>query len=397
MTVISKAHLVPSTLVSTFMLIALTAACGDNFRLRTDGGLAGDDSGSGGGDDASTGDDAAILIDALPTIPMVIANVPADGTVDFASNGTISATFSETMNPTTLTAATVTLTVGVGAVPVTGTVLYSNTSKKVIFRPTARLAPASTFKATIKTGAKSSQNVALASDFSWSFTTGIGASAEPAVDLGSAANFVILAKTGISTVPTSAIIGDLGVSPGATASITGFALINDASNVFARSTQVTGKVFAANMANPTPANLTAAVDDMEIAFTDAASRAPDVTELGAGNIGGLTLAPGVYKWGTGLLIPTNVTLSGSANDVWIFQIAQTLTMNTNTKILLAGGAQAKNIFWQASGQVTLNAGAHLEGVLIGQTAIVLKTGASVTGAMLAQSAATIDKSTIKKF
>ena len=127
--------------------------------------------------------------------------------------------------------------------------------------------------------------------------------------LGTAGNFAILAKSGISTVPTSAVTGNIGVSPAAATSITGFSLIADATNVFSTSPQVTGKVYAADYAPPTPSNLTTAVGDMELAFTDAAGRAPDVTELGAGNIGGMTLAPGVYKWGTGLLIPTDVTLS----------------------------------------------------------------------------------------
>ena len=113
---------------------------------------------------------------------------------------------------------------------------------------------------------------------------------------------------------------------------------------------MTGKVYAADYAAPTPSNLTTAIGDMELAFTDAAGRAPDVTELGAGNIGGMTLAPGVYKWGTGLLIPTDVTLTGSATDVWIFQIAQDLTVAAPRSVL-AGGALPKNVFWQVAGRV----------------------------------------------
>jgi hypothetical protein len=143
-----------------------------------------------------------------------------------------------------------------------------------------------------------------------------------AVNLGTAGDYAILAKSGISTVPTSAITGNLGLSPAAATYITGFSLTADATNAFATSPQVTGKVLASNYAAPTPSNLTTAIGDMQIAFTDAAGRAPNVTELGAGNIGGMTLTPGVYKWGTGLLIPTDVTLAGTATDVWIFQIGQ---------------------------------------------------------------------------
>lgn len=121
----------------------------------------------------------------------------------------------------------------------------------------------------------------------------------PSVDLKTAGSFVILAKSGISTVPTSAITGNLGVSPSAASYITGFGLIADATNVFSTSPQVTGKIFASDYAAPTPSNLTTAVSDMELAFTDAAGRAPNVTELGAGNIGGMTLTRGVYKWAPG--------------------------------------------------------------------------------------------------
>jgi hypothetical protein len=153
-------------------------------------------------------------------------------------------------------------------------------------------------------------------------------------------------------------------------------------------------VYAADQASPTPSNLTTAVGDMELAFTDAAGRAPDFTELGAGNIGGMTLTPGVYKWGTGLLIPTNITLSGPATGVWIFQIAQDLTVSSAVQIGLSGGALAKNVFWQVAGGATLDTTAHLEGVVMSQTSITLKTGATVNGRLLAQTAVTIASSTV---
>jgi hypothetical protein len=214
------------------------------------------------------------------------------------------------------------------------------------------------------------------------------------VNLGMAGGYAILAKSAISTVPTSAVTGDLGVSPAAATFITGFALTADATNVFSTSPQVTGKVYAADYSVPTPSNLITAIGDMQSAFTDAAGRAPDVTELGAGNIGGKTLTPGVYKWGTGLLIPTNITLSGSATDVWIFQIAQDLTMSSATKVVLAGGAVPANIFWEVAGAVNIGTTAHLEGVVLSQTAITLGTGASIDGRLLAQTAVSIDASTV---
>jgi hypothetical protein len=215
-----------------------------------------------------------------------------------------------------------------------------------------------------------------------------------AVNLRTAGDYAILAKSGISTVPTSAITGNLGVSPNAAASITGFSLTADSTNVFSISPQVTGKIFAADYTAPTPSNLTAAIGDMELAFTDAAGRAPNVTELGAGNIGGMTLASGVYNWGTGLLIPTDVTLAGNATDVWIFQVAQDLTMSSATHIFLTGGAMAKNVFWQVAGLVDLGTTAHFEGVILTQTSVALRTGASIKGRLLAQTAVTIDSSAV---
>jgi hypothetical protein len=214
------------------------------------------------------------------------------------------------------------------------------------------------------------------------------------VTLGTAGGYVILAKSAISTVPPSAITGDLGVSPAAATFITGFSLTADATNVFSTSPQVTGKVYAADYAAPTPSNMTRAIGDMELALTDAAGRAASVTELGAGDIGGKTITPGVYKWGTGLLVPADVTLAGGASAVWIFQIAQDLTVSSAVKILLAGGALAKNVFWEVDGRVELGTTAHLEGVVLTRTSITLRTGASINGRLLAQTAVSLDGSAV---
>jgi hypothetical protein len=226
-------------------------------------------------------------------------------------------------------------------------------------------------------------------------TADVGSPAAPfTVNLGTAGGFVILAKSGISTVPASVITGNLGVSPITATAITGFPLTMDATNVFSTTPQVTGKVYASDYAPPTPSNLTTAVGDMETAFTDAASRAPKVTELGAGNIGGMTLTAGVYKWGTGLLIPTNLTLSGAATDVWVFQVAQDLTVSNGTNVVLQGGASSKNIFWQVAGAADLGTTSHFEGVVLSQTSIALHTGATLNGRLLAQTAVTLEGSTV---
>ena len=218
--------------------------------------------------------------------------------------------------------------------------------------------------------------------------------AQTSVDLGTAGTFAILAKSGISSTGITTIVGNIGVSPIGASGITGFGLVLDASNVFSTSALVTGQVFAADYSPPTPANLTTAVSNMETAYTDAAGRAASVTELGAGNIGGMTLAPGVYSWSTGLTIPTDVTLAGGPNGVWIFQIAGTLGISSGTRVILRNGAQAKNIFWQVAGQTTLGTTSQFKGVILDQTAIVMNTGATLDGRALAQTAVTLDSNAV---
>ncbi|MDP3183810.1 MAG: Ig-like domain-containing protein [Anaerolineales bacterium] len=326
------------------------------------------------------------------TAPTVSSTIPADLATGVAINGNITATFSEAMDAATITTATFTLTQG--ATPVPGAVTYAGTVATL--NPTSDLAVSTLYTATITTGVKDLAGNALATNKVWSFTTGTTAAAGPApVNLGTAGNFVILAKSGISTVPTSAVTGDIGVSPIDQTAITGFSETMDATNTFSTSTQVTGKIYAADYAVPTPANLTTAVSDMETAYTDAAGRTlPDATELGAGEIGGLTIVPGLYKWGTDVLISTDVTLNGGPNDVWIFQISGGITQASATKVILTGGALPKNIFWQSFGVVALDTTAHMEGVILAQTAITLNTGATINGRLLAQTAVTLDQNTV---
>ena len=210
-----------------------------------------------------------------------------------------------------------------------------------------------------------------------------------AVDLGMAGNFVILSKSGITDVYKSTITGDIGASP-----ITGAAILVSCA-------EVSGTIYSVNAAGPLPcrvtnaSRLTTAVGDMQTAYTNAAGRInPDFLNLGAGNIGGKTLTPGLYKWTTALIIPTNISIAGGPNDIWIFQVAGTLIMSSAVNITLSGGAQAKNIYWQAAGAVTLGTTSHFEGNILGQTGINLQTGASINGRMLAQTAVTLQMNTV---
>lgn len=324
--------------------------------------------------------------------PEVASTQPDHDALSVWSGQPLSATFALAMDPTTINAETFTVAQGETAVP--GAVSYSTETRTATFVPSAPLNESQRYTATLSTRMNSADGAPLSNPHTWSFTVRPASAEAQPVNLGTAGNFVILAQTEVSTVPTSAVTGDVGVSPAAATYITGFGLTADATNTYATSPQVTGRIYAADMTSPTSSNLTTAVSDMGTAFTEAGSRAPDMTELGAGNIGGMTLAPGVYKWGTGLLIPTDVTLQGGANDVWIFDIAQDLTVASATSVVLSGGALAKNIFWRVSGAVDLGTTSHFEGVILSQTAIALRTGASINGRLLAQSAVSIDGSTV---
>jgi hypothetical protein len=207
--------------------------------------------------------------------------------------------------------------------------------------------------------------------------------------LRSAGSFAILSQSGITDVYPSEIVGDVGTSP-----ITGAALL-------LKCDEVTGNIYTVDAAGPlpcytiSPSSLSVAINDMGFAYENAAGRtSPDFTELGAGEIGGLTLAPGLYKWSSSLNISTDVTFSGGPNDVWIMQVSGELTEASAVKVVLAGGALAKNIIWQVAGSVTIGTYAHFEGVVLGKTLIAVNTGASVNGRLLAQTAVTLQKSNI---
>ena len=226
--------------------------------------------------------------------------------------------------------------------------------------------------------------VAVAKDAA--ITTGIAG-----VNLGVAGEFVILSKSGITDVYKSTVTGDVGASP-----ITGAAILLTCA-------EVAGTIYSADAAGPLPSSvknptrLTTAVGDMQAAYTDAAGRVnPDFLNLGAGNIGGKTLTPGLYKWTGNLVIPTTVTISGGPNDVFIFQVSGTMIMGNAVNIILQGGAQAKNIFWQTTGAVTIGTTSHFEGSILSQTGINLKTGASINGRMLAQTAVTLEMNTVNQ-
>jgi hypothetical protein len=321
--------------------------------------------------------------------PIVTSTSPMDDEEGIARNAIITATFSMEMDASTIN--TNTFTVKQGSTTIPGTVAY--TGQTATFSPLGTLGAATDYSATVSSDAKSKTGETLGSNHTWNFSTGGDQDGISAVNLGTAGNYVILAKTAVNNNPTSAITGDIGLSPAATSYIVGFSLTDETG--YATSDQVTGKVYAADMAAPTPLNLTTAVENMITAYNDAAGRSlPDFLELASGSIGGLSLSPGLYKWTSTVDIATDITISGNSTDVWIFQISENLAVSPATKVILSGGAQAKNIFWQVAGQATFKTTSHFEGVILSMTGVTFQTGASLNGRVLAQTAVALDENVI---
>jgi hypothetical protein len=223
-------------------------------------------------------------------------------------------------------------------------------------------------------------------------TSPVGVGPAPVL-LGTAGQYVVLAMSAVTSVPTTAVTGDIGLSPAAASFITGFTLTKAGTKFTAP--EVTGSLFAADNDPPTPINLTVAITNMQTAYTDAAGRpTPTMLDQGAGTIGGLTFPPGLYKWGSSVTIPADIMIAGAPNDTWIFQITGDLKMSSAKSMKLSGGAKAKNIVWQVAGLVDFGTTSHAEGVVLSQTAITLETGASINGRLLAQTAVTINAGTV---
>jgi hypothetical protein len=222
----------------------------------------------------------------------------------------------------------------------------------------------------------------------------------PKVLIGTAGNYAILAKAGISSI-SSVIIGDIGVSPIAATAMTGFGFSADASGQFATSTQLPGgKAYASDYGGPTSVALTTAVSDMETAYTDAAGRITSFEKLNleSGILGGETtfeLTTGVYTFGSSVTIgPEGIIFKGSATDIFIIQISNDMVVEKNVKVTLEDGVLAENIFWQVAGKVVVKAGAEMKGVLLVKTAITFEANSSLNGRVLTQTRCNLDQATI---
>lgn len=327
--------------------------------------------------------------------PLVVYTMPADAATGVSITASPAIRFNEAMAPGTIIAAN--FTVMAGATPVAGSVTYDIPNTKAIFSPAANLAYNTEYTCTVSAAVTDVAGNPMAIERTWSFTTTdlVGAGPAP-VRLGTAGAYVVLAKTAITNIPSSAITGDIGLGPAPESYITGFSQTK--ATGYSTSPQVTGFIYAADMTPPTPANMTTAIADMEAAYTDAAGRpcAPANLDLSGGTIGGLSFAPGVYRWGSDVQMDADITVAGlgGSNDVWIFQISGNLVVASGKQVVLSGGAQARNIFWQIAGIATLDTGAAFEGIILSQTQVQMLTGATLVGRALAQTQVTLDQNSV---
>ena len=313
-----------------------------------------------------------VLADTTP--PTVTGTSPV---LAVALDSSISATFSKAMDPSTITTSTFTMTQG--STSITGTVTYAATT--AIFKPSTSLATNTTYSATITTGVKDLSGNALQTNFVWSFTTATSTSSctQTAVSLGTAANFEVLAGSGVTNTGKTNVTGNLGVSPGT--AVTGFGPGTVSGTI---STGVTSPAGTAQ-------------GDLTAAYNNAQGLTLCPITI-AGDLGGLTLAPGLYKSTSSLAITGTLYLDaqGNANAVFIFQIASTLTTASGANVVLVNGAQASNIFWAVGSSATLDTYSVFKGTIMAYASITITTGATLDGRALARVAAvTMDTDTVK--
>ena len=312
------------------------------------------------------------VADTVP--PIVESSDPLDGAVGVPLNKAINATFSKGMDPLTIT--TSTFTVSQGGTPLAGTVTY--TDNQATFQSSSNLTANTTYTAKIVKEVTDLAGNQMTNDVMWEFTTGV-TTAQQTIELGSTSAFAVLAGSTVSSTGPSVLNGDLGVSPGT--AVTGFppGIVNG--DTF------TGAASAAGQAKA----------DLTTAFNEAANRSTGSVSL-PGDLSGLTLYPGLYTNSTSVMVSAGaVTLDaqGDSNAVFLFKMGSTLTTGPGTQVILSGGANAANIYWQVGSSATLGTTSTFQGNILAQESITMATGSTLVGRALTQTAAvSLDSATI---
>ncbi len=313
--------------------------------------------------------------------PFVQSTDPANNATNVALNKVIEVIFSQPMNPTTINNST--FSIRAGSNTVAGTIVFAN--NRLLFTPSANLAANTVYTGTVTTGAKSISNISMASNFTWTFTTASSVSPTPNM-LGTVERFGIFAATGITNIAGfSEIINlDVGITPGARSSITGFP----------PGQVVGGAIFASDDLTPvgTAAMLNQAKNDLTNAYLALESNTSTTPFLVSGDMGGRTITPGIYKSNSSLMIQNgSLTLNGQGdiNAVWIFQIGSSFTTvgGAGGNIILTNGAQAKNIYWQVGSSATIGDNTLFSGNILALTSITMNSNARATGRMLVRNGA----------
>lgn len=327
----------------------------------------------GCGDDSATGPTGGT---ADTTPPTIMSTNPINGTTGVAL---INVTFSEPMDAASINSTSFTVS-GPSVTSVGGTVAYDATHNRASFVPSSTLSLATAFTATITTSAQDVAGNTLTSNYIWHFTTAAGVTVQLPVALASTVDLAVLAGSAITSTGATTVTGDIGLSPGT--SVTGFppGIIVGTSHV------------------GDPSAVQAQLD-LTTAYNSAAGRTLGPITV-AGNIGGMTLPPGLYKSTSGLEISSgDLTLDakGNSSAIWIFQIASTLTTSSSRNVILSGGALAANIYWQVGTSATLGTTSEFKGTIMADQSITINTGASLEGRAFARiGTVTMNGNTITK-
>jgi hypothetical protein len=347
------------------LLLAALPACGDQLVEFADDG-SGDADGDGDVGDDGDGDDGDGGDGDGAGTPNVLTTDPDDDALDVSLGKRVHATFDRSMNGSTISDET--FTVQQGGADISGEVTYDAATRTATFAPDDDLDLSLEYTATLTTGAEASGGAALEDDHVWTFET--GACSLASIDLRSVAVFAVLAGSAVTSTGQTELIGDLGVSPGT--AVSGFG---------------PGTIDGDEHAGDATAGQ--AMSDLTTAYDDAAARTLCATTVD-GNLGGMTLPPGLYSSGSSLEISSgNLTLDaeGDEDALFIFQMDSTLTTTSGRQVILSGGARSTNVYWQVGTSATLGTTSVFHGTIMADQAITLSTGATLTGRALARIAA----------